>query len=384
MDAMSAVTKSPDLPHSPGVAVRNLVGERTRFALSVTGVGFAVLLVLVMAGIFVGTINQVTTYIDHSRNAVWVAQPGVSQMFRAVSWLPAADRQRLLSTPEVASADPILGQPSDFVHKGEQTAYFVLGYDTATGVGGPWAMAEGRALSGPGEVVLDRILARKNDIRVGDSVEIVDGTFTVVGLSDQTAALGNFYAFVSLPDAARLLRAGNRLSYFLVQPKPGYTPEQTAAAIRESLPGMDAMTSAEFARNSRDIIISMVGRPLKTMIAISTLVGVMLVGLVVWTLTVEQTADFGVLRALGVRPIRLCRIVVAQAALVAAAGFALGAAVAYGAQFLIGERMGDVTVAITPAMLAAMAAATAVMAVLGSLLPLRHVVRIDPAVAFRR
>lgn len=383
MDAVSVVKAPGEVPRAPGVAVRNLVGERTRFALSVAGVGFAVLLVLVMAGIFVGTINQVTTYIDHSRNAVWVTQPGVSQMFRAVSWLPTDDRQRLLSLPEVASADPILGQPSDFVHDGEQTAYFVLGYDTATGVGGPWAMAEGRAVAGPGEVVLDRILARKNGLRVGDSVEIVDGTFTVVGLSDQTAALGNFYAFVSLPDATRLLRAGNRFSYFLVQPRPGYTPEQAAAAIRQSLPGMDAMTSTEFAHNSRDIIISMVGRPLKTMIAISTLVGVVLVGLVVWTLTVEQSADFGVLRALGVRPIQLCRIVLAQAALVGAAGFVLGAAIAYGAQFLISERMGDVTVAITPAMLAAMAAATAVMAALGSLLPLRRVVRIDPAVAFR-
>lgn len=381
---MSAVKTPPDAPRTPGVAVANLVGERTRFSLSVAGVGFAVLLVLVMTGIFVGTINQVTTYIDHSRKAVWVTQPGVSQMFRAVSWLPARDRQRLSSAPEVASADPILGQPSDFIHNGEQTAYFVLGYDIATGVGGPWAMAEGRAVAGPGEVVLDRILARKNDIRVGDSVEIVDGKFTVVGLSDQTAALGNFYAFVSLPDAARLLRAGDRVSYFLVQPKPGYTPEQTAAAIRESLPGMDALTSAEFARNSRDIIISMVGRPLKTMIAISTLVGVVLVGLIMWTLTVEQGADFGVLRALGVRPIQLCRIVLAQAALVAAAGFVLGAAIAYAAQFLIGERMGDVTVAITPAMLAGMAAATGVMAILGSLLPLRRVVRIDPAVAFRR
>lgn len=384
MDALSEVKTPPDLPRTPGVAVRNLIGERTRFALSVTGVGFAVLLVLVMAGIFVGTINQVTTYIDHSRNAVWVAQPGVSQMFRAVSWLPAGDRQRLLSAPEVAAADPILGQPSDFVHNGEQTAYFVLGYDTATGVGGPWAMAEGRGVAQSGEVVLDRILARKNGIRLGDSVEIVDGTFTVVGLSDQTAALGNFYAFVSLSDAARLLRAGNRVSYYLVQPSPGYTPEQTAAAIRTSLPGMDALTSTEFAHNSRDIIISMVGRPLKTMIAISTLVGVVLVGLIVWTLTVEQAADFGVLRALGVRPIQLCRIVLAQAALVAAAGFILGAAVAYGLQFLIGERMGDVTVAITPPMLAAMAVATAVMAVLGSLLPLRRVVRIDPADAFRR
>lgn len=384
VDAVTAQKAGTAVPRTPGVAVRNLVGERTRFGLSVFGVGFAVLLVLVMAGIFVGTIRQVTTYIDHSRDAVWVAQPGVSQMFRAVSWLPAADRQRLLSVPEVASADPILGQPSDFVHNGEQTAYFVLGYDTATGVGGPWAMAEGRSISGPGETVIDRVLARKNDIRVGDSIEIVDGEFTVVGLSEQTAALGNFYAFVSLPDAARLLRAGDRVSYFLVQPRPGYSPEQTAEGIRRALPGVDALTSAEFTHNSREIIISMVGRPLKTMIVISTLVGLVLVGLVVWTLTVEQAADFGVLRALGVRPVQLCRIVLAQAAIVAAAGYALGAVIAYGTQFIIGERLGDVTVAITPAMLAAMAAATAVMAILGSLLPLRRVTRIDPAAAFRR
>ena len=58
-------------------------------ALSVAGVGFAVLLVLVMAGIFVGTINQVTTYIDHSRNAVWVTNPGVADVPRRVV---AADR----------------------------------------------------------------------------------------------------------------------------------------------------------------------------------------------------------------------------------------------------------------------------------------------------
>ena len=107
------------------VAVKNLVVERTRLILSVVGVGFAVLLILVMAGIFVGTTSQVTTYIDHSRNAVWVVQPGVSQMFRAVSWLPGGTERQLMALPEVASADPILGQPSDFVHDGEQTAYFV-------------------------------------------------------------------------------------------------------------------------------------------------------------------------------------------------------------------------------------------------------------------
>ncbi|CPZ88820.1 Probable ABC transporter%2C permease protein [Mycobacteroides abscessus] len=62
------------------VAVKNLVAERARFVLSVVGVAVAVILVLVMSGIFVGTTNQVTTYIDHSKGAVWVVQPGVSQM----------------------------------------------------------------------------------------------------------------------------------------------------------------------------------------------------------------------------------------------------------------------------------------------------------------
>lgn len=384
MESPTAVKTDAARPDVPGLAVKNLLAERTRFTISMVGVGFAVLLVLVMAGIFVGTIKQVTTYIDHSRNAVWVTQPGVSQMFRAVSWLPADGQKRLASMPEVDSAEPILGQPSDFVHNGRQTAYFVLGYNPGTGVGGPWALAEGRNVSGPGEVVLDRILAHKNDIRVGDTVEIVDEKFTVVGLSDQTAALGNFYAFISLPDAARVLRAGNRVSYFLVQPQGGHTPDQTAAAIRHTQLGMDAMTSAEFASNGRQIIVSMIGRPLKTMIVIAAMVAAALVGLIVWSVTAEQIADFGLLRALGVRPIQLGRIVIAQAALIAGVGYLLAAAAAYGAQVLVGDRMGEVTIAITPGMLAMTALATAVMAVLGSLLPLRRVARIDPAAAFRR
>ncbi len=174
------------------------------------------------------------------------------------------------------------------------------------------------------------------------------------------------------------------MSYFLVQPAPGYTPEQAVQAIRDGVPGADALTSAEFAQNSRDIIISMIGRPLKAMIAIAALVGVALIGLTVLAATNEQMADFGVLRAVGVRPVQLVRAVLGQAALIAALGYLVGAALAYVAQFLIRDRLGDVTIAVTPVMLAGMALATAVMAGLGSLLPLRRVTRIDPAVAFRR
>ncbi len=365
------------------VAVRNLLAEPTRLVLSVLGVAVAVLLVLVMSGIFAGTARGVTTYIDHTRAPVWAMQPGVTQMFKAVSWLPAGEGQRLAALPEVAAAEPILGQPSDFVHNGEQTAYFVVGYDTATGAGGPWSLSAGRTVGAPGEVVLDQVLARINGVGIGDTVKVLGADFTVVGLSEQTAAATNYYTFISLPDAAGLMRADGRVSYFLVTPEPGYTPEQTAAAIN-TLPGVSALTATTFAQNSRDIVVKMIGRPLKTMIAIAVLVGIALIGLTMWALTAEQRHDFGVLRALGVRPAQLAGTVAAQAAIVATLGYALGAATAYAAQFLIGDRLGDVTVAVTPTMLAAMAAATAAMAALGSLLPLRRVLTIDPATAFRR
>jgi len=365
------------------IAVKNLLAEKTRLGFSVLGVALGVLLVLIMAGIFVGTTRGVTTYIDNSRDAVWVMQPGVSQMFKAVSWLPADDEQRLTALPEVASADPILGLPSDFVHNGTHSAYFVLGYDTATGVGGPWSLAQGRNIDQPGEVVLDRILAAKNDIRPGDTVQLIDEDFTVVGLSNQTAAATNYYAFITLRDAARLLRAGNRVSYFLTQPRAGDSPEQLAAAIRTGVPGVDALTSAVFADNSRDIIVKMIGRPLKTMIGIAALVGIALVGLTMWALTAEQVRDFGVLRALGVRSPQLWRTVVTQAAVIATLGYLVGAGAAYAAQFLVGDRLGDVSIAITPTMLLVVAVGTAVMAVLGSVLPARRVARIDPALAFR-
>lgn len=366
------------------VAVKNLIGERARLVTSLVGVAFAVMLVLVMIGIYVGTTNQVTTYIDHSKGGVWVMQPGTSQMFRAVSWVPEDTRQQLEQVPGAGRVAPILGVPSSFEHDGNQTAYYLLGYDTATGTGGPWKLAEGRKNTASGEVVLDRVLANKNGVGVGDSVRLVDRPFKVVGLSEETAAVGNFYAFISLPDASSLLRARERLSYFLVQPDTGTSAAALAQSINRDVPAVDALTAEDFATNSRAIVISIMGRPLKAMIAIALLVGIALVASTVLALVSEQMAEFGVLKAVGVRAGQLYRMVLVQAALLALGGYAVGAAVSYLIQSVIRERLGDVTVEIAPWMLLMMAAVTLAMAVIGSIVPVRRVSRLDPAIVFRR
>lgn len=365
------------------IAVKNLLAERARLATSLLGVAFAVVLVLIMAGIYFGTLKQVTTYIDHTEGKVWVVQPGVDQMFRSVSWLDESVTDDVTQVPGVESASAFLGVPTSLDHDGTQTAYFLLGYDPADPTAGPWAIADGRNIQANGETVMDKVLAAKNGIEVGDTVRLVDGDFTVVGLSDETAAVGNFYVFITADDATEQLRAQDRVSYILAQPEPGTTPETLRDSITSTVEGADSLTATEFGDNSRSIVNSMVGRPLITMIAIGVLVGLALITLTVLSLASEQMREFGILRAIGARPKQLYTTVIVQALLLAAGGYVLGVGVTYLAQTLIQGQVGDVTIAVPPWLAALMAGGTALMAVLGSLLPVRRVSALDPAAAFR-
>lgn len=71
------------------LARRNLLQERTRLLISVGGVAFSVMLIVVLIGLYVGWQIRVTAYIDRVRADLWVAQEGASDMFHATSFLPA-------------------------------------------------------------------------------------------------------------------------------------------------------------------------------------------------------------------------------------------------------------------------------------------------------
>lgn len=365
------------------LAHKNLLAEGTRLLISVIGVAFAVILILVMIGVFVGTINQVTTYIDHTPNELWVMQDGVTQMFRSVSVLPQSMETRLKRVPGVKHVISILGVPNSFEHQGSQTAFYLLGYDGDEPIGGPWRIQEGSAVLGEDETILDRVLARKNDIKVGDTVELIGEPFKVVGLSDETAAVGNFYAFVRMKDAIKLLDSTGKVSYCLIIAEPGVDIKALQQRIRDRIADIEVYTREEFSENSRGIVVSMMGRPLYVMIAISFLVGVAIVALTIFSITTEQLRDFGVIKAIGGTNGQVYRVVMRQALMLGVAGYILGAIIAYGVQFIIRERLGDVNVQISPTLLAFAFLLTLGMSIFASIVSVRRIANVDPAIVFR-
>src|SRR3990172_6474742 len=90
------------------VARKNMFQEKTRLLISVTGVAFALLLVLALEGLVAGAMEQITAYINNTGAEAYAAQPGVRTMHMSGSALPLSKLGEVRRADGVARAEPIL------------------------------------------------------------------------------------------------------------------------------------------------------------------------------------------------------------------------------------------------------------------------------------
>ena len=200
------------------LACRNLFQDRRRVLLSTGGVAVALLLVLILGGIFAGATRQLTGYLDHSGADLVVSQAGVTTMHMSASVLRPDIADRVRETPGVAWAEPIryttgmVGSPSG------QSASYVIGYDPTARHAGPSRLVTGRPPA-RGEAVLDRQAADQLAVAVGQQVRILGRPFRLVGLSTGGTNIANTTVFIPTADFARL--RGPTQAYVLVGARHG-------------------------------------------------------------------------------------------------------------------------------------------------------------------
>jgi putative ABC transport system permease protein len=364
------------------LARRNLLKDKTRLALSVGGVALAVMLVLVLGGLLTGSYRQITGYLDHAPASVVVAQHGVSNMLGATSLLPPDAAQEAAGVAGAANVTPILSQFVILDLHGKKQPAYLIGYDPVIG-GGPWQMAAGRAPAADDEVVLDRVLAERHDLGTGNTVKILGQTFAVVGLSDGTTSWMTSFFFIRKSAAEALLRTPGATSFLLVTPVPGVTAETLRDRLAE-ISGVDALLKPDMAANDLALFARFFAAPLKLMTGIAFLVGALVVGLVIYTATVERQREYGVLKAIGARNTTLYQVVVFQALIAAVSGVGLGILLAYATSEVIMTARPQFLVVLDPSEAVRAVLVGLGMALAAALMPAHVVSRLAPAEVFRR
>ncbi|MBI3747624.1 MAG: ABC transporter permease [Chloroflexi bacterium] len=362
------------------LARRNLFRDRTRFLLSVLGVAVSIGLILLLAGYRSGIYRQASAYLDHAQGSVVVAERGVRDFLGTSSVLPAGSEGAARQTPGVAQVTPVVSQFVIFEMHGRKDGFFLVGYDPAKG-GGPWDLAEGREPAVDDEIVVDRTAARQHGLAIGDQIRLLDRDVTVVGLSGGTTFWAGSMAFARISTLQSLLRAPDLESFLLVSPAGGTSA--AAIADRLSIPGTEVLLKGDVIANDRKLMARVYDAPIGLMVAIAFVVGVLVVGLVIYTATIERRREYGALKAIGARNRILYRVVALQALIAAVAGSVLGVGLAYGAATGLMAWRPQFQVEIEPVAIVFVLAASLLMAVLAALIPARAVARLEPAEVFR-
>lgn len=364
------------------LARRNLFQDKTRLTLSIGGVALAVMLILVLKGFLSGMNRQITSYLDHTPGSIVVAEEDVVNLLGATSLLPEGTLQKAESIRGVDKAIPILSQ---FVildlHDKKQPAYMV-GYEPDQG-GGPWELTEGREPRSRKEMVIDRVLANRHGLKLGDQVEVMGKDFTIVGMSNDTTSWMTSFFFIRKDAVEDLLLAPGATSFLLLTTSNDANTEDVLRRLNK-LSDVNALTKRQMAANDLKLFAKVFSAPLKLMVGIAFLVGTMIVGLIIYTATVERQREYGVIKAIGAQNRFLYKVVLAQALFASVAGSLLGILLANGAAHWIMSARPQFLIVFDPVDSGQALLAGLGMALIASIFPTRVVANLAPAEVFRK
>ena len=350
------------------LTLRDLRHRAVRFAIVTFLTAVVLALLFLMTGLVEQFRREPHDAVDRIGGTAWVLPEGVSGPFTATATLPA-DVATAVDAPagtttapvvvgrgSLATGTPGTGDPSD------ADEVVVIGHRVDE-LGAP-EIAEGRGVTGPGEIVVDRTA----EVDVGDVVALNGAPFTVVGLvEDATILAGLPLVFVELGDAQDLVfQTRAVVSAVLVDgPIDAALPPGTRLASSDSV-AEDALDPLENAITSVDLI-----RVLLWVVA-----GI-IVGAVVYLSALERQRDFAVLRAVG-SPIRtLTAGLAVQAVLVALVAVVLAA----GLQWLLRPAF-PLRVRVPARAYWQVPSVAVVLALVAGTAGMRQVSRADPASAF--
>jgi putative ABC transport system permease protein len=315
-------------------------------------------------------------------------------------WLPAGLTARIQAVPGVARTVPEMNFPAyPLLADGKFAQGQVLGHAWESAALTPFVLQSGQAPRDAQDVVINRDLALRNKIGVGERITVqstgAPTSYRVSGIAQPPNGdlREQSSLFFSTAEAVRLSRRPGQVAAIGILPEKGTNSDQLMDAVKLALAGTTAQVhpasergAVEFldADRSRVQLISLGGALSGT----SLLVGLLVVsGLL--TLSVQQrTRELALLRAVAATPRQVRRLIGAETVLLALPAATLGAVLGLPLavvlrRLLASRAVVPDTLALTLSPLPGLAAiaATVLGAWLAAVIAARRVARIRPSQA---
>jgi putative ABC transport system permease protein len=366
------------------LAWKDIRRQGPRFVLTGLGLGLLFAVVLAMGGIYRGMVADATMLVDAVGADLWVVQRDTRGPFAERSVVPRSLEDRLRVVDGVASAETFTfatlqrGGVEDPVRIG------IVGLSWPSNRGRGIPLVEGRPLAeAHREMIVDRTLG----LGVGARVPLGDDTYEVVGVtSGFVSSGGDALAFVTDRDADAILGWMAPESRRL--PDPAGDGAQPSAVVVTLLPGESAAATQARLAGWPDVtvwtadeqralllqgVIDKARRQIGLFRVILSVVSAIIVALVLYNMTVAKSHEIALLKLMGARTRVVVALILQQALLLGAIGYAMALAIGSVAFEHFPRR-----VVVTPVELAGVAALVVAICVVASVAGIVRALRIPP------
>ncbi|WP_204153302.1 FtsX-like permease family protein [Leptolyngbya sp. CCY15150] len=417
------------------IARKNLLEDIPRFLVAQAGIIFAVSLVTIQLGILRGFTRSTSLLIDQSTADIWISSEEILH-FELTQPIPAERLAQAQEMEGVARAEAIALYSGRWRSpSGKIAPSRIIGYNPEGQLFRLWDMLEGDQLDlkQPQSVAVDESnLATLEMEALGEEASINSIAVRLSGITRGTQSIvSSLFLFTSLENAKAYAAGGltstvrctpdetgsvscttvfervqdnlggedetitpeieleplnitDPISYVLIQAEPGQDIAELQQRLEAEMPDIRAHTREELSTLTRNHWQNStgVGFILGLGATVGVVVGIVVVGQILYSSVSDHLREFGTLKAMGASDWVIYSIIMEQAMWMAVLGYIPSMALCLGLGAWTFATQG-IIILITPIMGVGIFGLTVAMCVGSALFAIQKVTRVDPAIVFK-
>lgn len=303
------------------LVVANVMHRPIRSLISMVAIALEVTLILLIVGLALGLLRD-----SRQRQAgigadVIVMPPG-SSFIVGLTGAPMSIKVGglLAKLPHVVTVAPVVTQVST-----QGTIEILAGIETDSyqKLSGPFQYVAGGPFQGPDDCLVDEIFARANRMKVGDTIQILNHPFRIVGIVEPGKGARKFLKIDVLQD---LMGAQGKASIFYLKLDNPANADEVVNEIKH-VAGME-----NYVTSSMTYYLSMmttsrypgVSQFIDFVIAISMVIGFLVIFQSMYTAVMERTREIGILKSMGASKLYIVNVILRETMLLTFGGIVLG------------------------------------------------------------
>jgi putative ABC transport system permease protein len=315
--------------------VSNLAHRPIRSTIGIFAVALEVTLILLIVGLCLGLLNDSRTRTAGIGADVLVLPPG-SSFINGLTGAPMPIKvgNILARIPHVVTVAPVVTQ---VLTNGALEILAGIDPGTYERLSGPFHYLKGGPLQKPYDVLVDDLWASTHHVHVGDTIDILNQSFTVAGIVERGKGGRRFVQIATLQD---LIGAQGKASIFYLKLDNPANADEVALAIKR-IPGMDrylATSMAYYLSMMTTSNLPGLTTFIDFVILISVVIGFMVIFQAMYTAVMERTREIGILKSMGASKLYIVNIVLRETLLLALGGIVVGVLISLAARIGVDHR----------------------------------------------